>query len=100
MAEEAIRTPIAEAHSAVELTAPALTVVAPPARVASVKILPDRIEFANPMIELTYHVWLKHAAPHIQTAILTPDRTVVAHGMIVIEEFRLSIPVEGARFRT
>jgi hypothetical protein len=95
LAAEAVRAPIEAARPAVELA-----IVPPPARAASVKILPDRIEFTNPTIDLAEYVWLKHRPVAEQTNKLTPDRAVVAHGLIVIEEYRLAIPLAGARIRT
>ncbi len=83
-----------------ETPAPPLAAVPPPARVASIKILPDRVEFTNPTIDLSEYVWLKHEPVAKQTNKLTPDRAVVAHGLLIIEEYRLAIPLDGARIRT
>jgi hypothetical protein len=95
LAAEAVRAPVEPARPAVELA-----IVPPPARIASMKILPDRVEFTNPTIDLAEYIWLKHTAKPEQVNKLMPDRAVVAHGLIVIEEYRIAIPLAGARIRT
>jgi len=93
---------VAAAQQAIADPAPGLMLASVPApmRPASIKILPDRVEFTNPTIDLSEYVWLKHEPVAKQTNKLTPDRAVVAHGLLIIEEYRLAIPLDGARIRT
>lgn len=77
-----------------------LSVVRPPARVASWKVHADHVEFINPTIDLAEAVWLKHVFPHQQTRRLEPARAVVAHGLVLIEEYGLAFSREGASIRT
>jgi len=80
-------------------SATTIALVPPPARVASVRILPDRIEYTNPTIELI-EVIMPTAGDPKQSKKLTPDRAVVAHGMLVIEEMHLSLPLSAFLIRT
>lgn len=80
-------------------TATTIAIVPPPKREASVRILPDRIEYTNPTIDLTEYIMPTAGDPK-QTKRLTPDRAVVAHGMLIVEELHLSLPVGAFLIRT
>lgn len=80
-------------------TATTIAIVPPPKREASVRILPDRIEYTNPTIELTEYIMPTAGVP-AQTKRLTPDRAVVAHGMLIVEELHLSLPLGAFLIRT
>ena len=81
---------------------PALVVVRPPARVASWKVHADHVEFINPTIDFPEAVWLKHVFPHqqVKNGRLEPARAIVAHGMILIEEYGLALSCGRASIRT
>lgn len=97
LAEAAVRTPIEAARPAVELA-----VVRPPARAASWRVHADHVEFVNPTIDFPEAIWLKHVFPHqqVKNGRLEPARAVVAHGMILIEEYGLALSCEHASIRT
>jgi hypothetical protein len=84
---------------------PALVSVPPPARVATVELLSDRILLTNPTIELHEYVMLPDplrapGTPPKQVKRLTPDRATVMHGMIDIPELGLLIPVSAGHITT
>ena len=85
-----------QAPAAQQSTATTLAIVPPPPRVGSVVPYSDRLLFTNPAIELVESIFL---ADGKQVRKLYPAAAYVAHGMIVIEELKLALPVGGALIR-
>ena len=73
-----------------------LAIVPPPPKVASVRILADRLEYENCTLKLTEYIF---DASGKQIKELRPEKIVVAHGMIIVEEFKLSFPAAGILIR-
>ena len=98
-----ISTGLAFAQTAPEVprgtSATTIAIVPAPKREASVRILPDRIEYTNPTIELVEHIRVLSNSPDLVKR-LTPDRAVIAHGMLIIEELHLSLPLSAFLIRT
>ena len=77
-----------------------LAIVRAPARVGTFTVHADRIEWANPTIDLPETVWLKHELPHRQTRRLEPRKAIVTHGLLIVEELGIALPVQGVEIRT
>lgn len=102
VSQNALPVTLATAQTAPEVpretTATTSALVPAPKRDASVRILPDRIEYRNPTIELLEYIMPTVGDPK-QTKRLTPNLAVVAHGMLIIEELHLSLPLSAFLIR-
>lgn len=78
-----------------------LAVVAAPKPLAAVELLPACIELRNCTIGRNEYFWIFPRTPRAQQVKeICPARAVIAHGVIVIEELNLILPIEGSTIRS
>jgi hypothetical protein len=89
----------AEVTDARAQLAPALAVVPPPRPV--VQLRADRIALENCTIERPEYFWIFPGTPRgTQTKSITPARAEIMHGVIVVDELNLILPLEGTIIRS
>lgn len=60
------------------------------------EIVANGILFYRPTIELAEHVFLNNGE---QTKKLTPEKALVAHGVLLVDELEIAVPLSGAVIR-
>lgn len=72
-----------------------------PKPLPAVELLPACIELRNCTIGRNEYFWIFPRTPRAQQVKeICPARAVIAHGVIVIEELNLILPIEGSTIRS